>query len=290
MQTSNITSAVTDYFDNAQVHSINRLVGGVSADVFRVELRKGNGAKEVIVLRAMGKSGLNSALEFSLISALHEIGVPVPKPIHLDASRVYIDKPFLLMKFVEGTSKLPGNQIEQRLTAMALTLADVHKTPTNSLPKLPLRLDPVPELLGFLPSGDEWSALRAHCASLEPLPYQNSPCLLHGDFWVQNLIWDDDQIAAILDWEDAAFGDPISDLACALLELRYLYDDALVEHFLGAYRREHEVDPSRLVLWQVYVAAAAQQNMSHWGLEPSREAHMRSTALRQIRECFNALS
>ena len=130
----------------------------------------------------------------------------------------------------------------------------------------------------------EWLALADHCTGMSPLPYEGAPVLLHGDFWPQNLIWRDGRIAAILDWEDAALGDPLSDLACALLELKYLFDDVLVAGFLAAYGRHAPIDRQRLALWQVYVASAAQHYMGDWSLEPSREAHMRQTALRQIRD------
>ena len=283
MQTENIASAIATYLPGAQVQAINRLTGGVSADVFRVDINQPGGGKKAIVLRAMGQSGLDSELEYSLLSSLYQAGRPVPEPLHLDISKTYLDKPYLLMSFVEGTSKLPDHNTEQHIATMARALADVHNTPASSLPELPLRLDPVTDLVSFLPIGTEWTALRDCCTSLKPAPFTGKSVLLHGDFWFQNLIWQGDRIVAILDWEDAAFGDPVSDLACALLELRYVYDDALVDHFLDAYVHQYDVDLSRLALWQVYVAAAAQHFMAQWGLDPSREAHIRRTALRQIR-------
>ena len=149
--------------------------------------------------------------------------------------------------------------------------------------------DPLAELFGFLPDGAEWRTLRDFCASLSPCPFDGEPVLLHGDFWPQNLIWRDGRIAAILDWEDAALGDPLSDLACALLELKYLFDDARVGRFYAAYNHHAPVDPHRLAQWQIYVASAAQHHMGAWGLEPLREAHMRQTTLRQIREAAAGL-
>jgi hypothetical protein len=59
--------------------------------------------------------------------------------------------------------------------------------------------------------------------------------------------------------------------------------------FTDAYARHRAVDPWRLALWQVYVAAAAQHFMGRWGLEPAREAHMRAEALASVREAGAAL-
>ena len=289
MSPEDIARAASRHFPLTTLQTVEPLKGGVSANVYRLDLAASDGACRSVVLREKGKSGLETAVEFSLLAALHGAGLPTPLPIALDDGLGDVTPPFILMTFVDGGSHIPEDQVEPRLAAMAQTLAAVHATPTGPLPKLPLRLDPLSEVLDFLPVGDEWAPLRSHCAALGACPYQGVPVLLHGDFWPQNLIWNGNSIAAILDWEDAALGDPLSDLACAILELKYLYDDAQVDGFQAAYGLHTEVDPRRLALWQVHVASAAQHYMGHWGLEPAREAHMRQTALRQIREAAEAL-
>ncbi|MDH4387033.1 MAG: phosphotransferase [Caulobacter sp.] len=289
MSPEQIVRAVSRHFPLTTLRKVEPLKGGVSANVYRLDLTRADGARRSIVLREKGKSGLVTALEFSLLTALHEAGLPTPLPIALDDGLRDATSPFILMSFVEGGSQIPGDHVDPRLLTMAQTLAAVHALPTGDLPKLPLRLDPLSEVLDFLPVGGEWAPLRSHCAALGSSPYQGVPVLLHGDFWPQNLIWNGNRVAAILDWEDAALGDPLSDLACAILELRYLYDDAQVDRFQAAYGLRTEIDPHRLALWQVHVASAAQQYMGDWGLEPAREAHMRQTALRQIREAAEAL-
>ena len=289
MNAGDIVAAVAGHFPAAEVAAVQRLEGGVSAQVFRIDLRLADGTGQAVVFRAMGKSGLESAQEHALLAALHGAGVPVPRPICFDASCSHVNAAYVLMEFAEGSSEMPEGSAGSQIVRMAETLMAIHRTPTALLPPLPSRLDPVPELLGFLPDGAEWRVLRDFCASLVPRPFDGEPVLLHGDFWPRNLLWRDGQIMAILDWEDAARGDPLSDVACALLELRYLFDDALVSQFLVAYRRHASVDIQRLALWQIYVAAAAQRYMGAWALEPSREANMRRTALRQIREAAAVL-
>ncbi|HBK12730.1 MAG TPA: hypothetical protein DDZ32_07810, partial [Gammaproteobacteria bacterium] len=59
--------------------------------------------------------------------------------------------------------------------------------------------------------------------------------------------------------------------------------------FVSAYAELNFVDPFRLALWQVYVAAAAQHFMGQWGLEPARESHMRSEALAAIEAAAKVL-
>ena len=283
MNAEDIAAAVAEHFPAAEVRAVQRLEGGVSAQVFRIDLRLADSTDQAVVLRAMGKSGLESAQEHALLTALYDAGLPVPRPLCFDASCSHVDAAYVLMDFAEGSSEVTKESAGSQIGRMAETLVTIHQTPTALLPPLPSRLDPVPELLGFLPDGVEWRALRDFCAALESRPFDGAPVLLHGDLWPRNLLWQDGRVVAILDWEDAALGDPLSDVACALLELRYIFDDVLVDRFQATYSRHASVDTHRLALWQIYVASAAQHYMGAWGLEPSREAHMRQIALEHIR-------
>ena len=282
---------VERHFAGARLRTTEKLTGGVSADVFRIGLVHGDGSEFQIVLRVLGQShsGHGAELEFQLLQALHRAGLPVPKPLCFDASRQILKHPYVLVAFVEGSTSIPEPMVDRRIATMAKALADVHRTATATLPTLPMRLDPVPELLEFLPAASEWHALRTYLLRLESAPFGATPILLHGDFWPENLIWREGQIAAILDWEDAAVGDPLSDVACSCLELRYLHGENGAVRFRQAYANHLAVDPRRFALWQAYVAAAAQHHMGGWRLEPSREAHMRQVALQSIREAASLL-
>ena len=88
---------------------------------------------------------------------------------------------------------------------------------------------------------------------------------------------------------DAALGDPLSDVACCRVELRYKFGKSFMHRFTQTYARYREVDSKRLALWQVYVAAAAQRFMGKWGLAPGLVAHMRKEALTSIREAAAVL-
>lgn len=278
-------------FPGAELIAMERLAGGVSADVHRLDLSLADGRAVRVVLRAHGAShsGHPAELEYELLRALHRIGVPVPEPLRVDASGSLLADPFLVMGFVDGTSDFPAAQQERYLDAMAEALSRIHALPTADLPPLPARVDPLPEVLDYLPEDPEWQDLRTHLRSLADSEYQGTPVLLHGDFWPANLLWRNGAVAAILDWEDAAVGDPLSDVACCRLELRYLFGEAGMQRFTRAYARHRAVDRERLALWQVYVSAAAQRFMGTWGLAPAREAHMRAEALASIREAGAAL-
>ena len=163
---------------------------------------------------------------------------------------------------------------------MAEAPARIHAAPVAGFPALPLRDDPLPELFCFLRQDAEFDAPRARLAGMTPGCGAAGPAiLLHGDFWPGNLLWQDEQIAGIPDWEDAACGDPLSDVACIALELRYVAGGEGAESFLRAYGRLSPMAPRPLAdlrrrCWPAF----------HGRLGPAREAHMRATALSVIRE------
>jgi len=41
----------------------------------------------------------------------------------------------------------------------------------------------------------------------------------------------------VIDWEDAAIGDPLADIACCRLELRYKFGQEAAQRFTRAYAR-----------------------------------------------------
>jgi aminoglycoside phosphotransferase (APT) family kinase protein len=283
---------VCTLFPGAELRAMVQLAGGVSADVHRLDLTLTDGSTTRVVLRAHGgsHSGHSAALEYQLLEALHRGGVPVPKPLFVDVSGNLLAVPFLIMAFVDGTSAVPAAEEGHYIDTMADVLTQIHALPTANLPTLPLRNDPLPDVLDYLPEGPEWGNLRAYLRSLTDTAYLESPKLLHGDFWPENLLWQNGAVAAILDWEDAAFGDPLSDVACSRVELRYRFGKAAMERFTQAYASQVVVDRERLALWQVYAAAAAQRFMGRWGLAPALEAHMRTEALASIREAGAVLT
>jgi aminoglycoside phosphotransferase (APT) family kinase protein len=285
------TRIAQQVFPGAVVTHAATLTGGVSADIYRLELLLTDSSTKNLVLRAhrSDHSGHPAELEYQLLRALYQSALPVPEPLLVDTSASLLQAPYLLMAFVEGSSVIRGEQLLQHMELMAAMLLRIHALPTTDLPLLPSRNEPMPELLAYLPRGSEWDRLREYLASKAWPACEQTPRLLHGDFWPQNLLWRNGAIAGILDWEDAALGDPLSDVACCELELRYKFGKLGMDRFMQAYTGRQPLDVRRLALWRIYVAAAAQQYMGEWDLAPALELHMRGIALASIREAGLAL-
>jgi aminoglycoside phosphotransferase (APT) family kinase protein len=63
-------------------------------------------------------------------------------------------------------------------------------------------------------SRDLAGAEELHAALAASIPAQQGPAIVHGDYRLDNLLVDEhDQVAAVLDWEMATVGDPLTDVA-----------------------------------------------------------------------------
>ena len=277
---------VAEVWPGAALRSARRLTGGVSAQVYALEVAHSPGALAQVVVRehAPVESHYTAELEFDLLKALHSLDLPVPQPILFDARCTLAATPFVIMAAIPGSSVIPTGEAFEYIDEMASQLFRIHQAPIQNLPALPSRLDPLPEVFEYLPTAAEWGGLKARLGALTDTGFKGAPCLLHGDYWAQNLLWEQGRITGVLDWEDAAIGDPLSDVAGASVELRYLFGREGMQRFIAAYSALSSVDPTRLALWQVYVAAAAQHFMSTWQLAPEREARMRQQALATLEE------
>jgi len=245
------------------------LAGGVSAAVQGVDFVTPAGATERLVVRThrdvAGKPDRaeRAAREYALLVVLHARGMAVPRP------RLFAPPETLVVDRIEGDTELSNDPAE----ALAEALAAIHQTAITGLPALPLFTDPMPALHEWLPELAQHPRMRAGCGA-----YTGAARLLHGDFWPGNVLWRNGELAAVLDWEDAVLGDPLSDLACARVELARMTDDATAERFTRAYGRRCAIDENRLRWWDVFVSTAALQYMDGWGLAPDILASRRTTA------------
>ena len=254
----------------ARVVACRALTGGVSATVTELHLDVAGTARRVVV-RQLGPAGVETArMEFALLGALWHAGVRVPEPVHLAA-----DQGCVVIGFVEGTTEVAAVDVAGALEQMAAFLAHLHgldPAPVSTVAGLMPREDPIRALVPLLPPH------LAHLAPRLSLRSGNAPAVLHGDFWPGNVLWRHGRIAAVVDWEDAAVGDPVSDLAGSRLEVLWRYGPEAMASYTDAYLQRRRLDLADLPLWELKVALAASAAMEHWGLEPQAEARMRRLA------------
>ncbi|HKX92843.1 MAG TPA: phosphotransferase family protein [Sphingomicrobium sp.] len=168
--------------------------------------------------------------EFRLLAALHPLDFPVPRPLALCDDPNVIGAIFYVMELARGrpyaNGALPEFDPATRRTMyeqLIDTLADLHNIdpqsaelgdfgkPGNYFERQVARwtrqyrdsqTDYLPEmerLIAFLP---------------ETLPQQARTAIVHGDYRIDNVVFDGDgTLTAVLDWELATLGDPLADFS-----------------------------------------------------------------------------
>ena len=167
-------------------------------------------------------------------------------PESLRRSRATPDQACVVTTYVEGESGTGQNDLAQ----LAAALAELHRVDRSAVD------------LSFLPR-------------LADGPAQHE-ILFHGDFWPGNTLWRAGRLVALIDWEDAAVGDPLADLANGRLEVLFAFGEDAMDGFTDAYRAEmSELDYGDLPRWDLFAVRRLLPEIPNWGLDHAKEEELR---------------
>ncbi|MDH6464744.1 aminoglycoside phosphotransferase (APT) family kinase protein [Micromonospora sp. A200] len=176
--------------------------------------------------------------EYRVMSALWTTDVPVPKTYALCSDADVLGAPFYVMERVDGTAYRHAAELErlgaERTRVISTRLVDTLAA-LHAVDPVAVGLADFGRADGFLarqvsrwkkqldasycrdlPAADE---LHARLAS--GVPSESTPGIVHGDYRLDNVLTDDrDRLAAVIDWEMATLGDPLTDLALLVLYQR----------------------------------------------------------------------
>jgi aminoglycoside phosphotransferase (APT) family kinase protein len=210
--------------------TLTKFPSGQSNPTYRVSASSGDYVLRRKPFGALLPSAHAVDREYRLLSALHPLGFPVPRPLALCTDPAVIGAIFYVMDLALGRPYADGALPEfdpstrQRMYEQLVdTLADLHSIdpetaelgdfgkPGNYFERQVARwtrqyrdsqTDFVPEmerLISFLP---------------ETLPEQARTSIVHGDYRIDNVVFDGDgTLRAVLDWELATLGDPLADFS-----------------------------------------------------------------------------
>ncbi len=219
--------------------AVSPIRSGGSCEMFRVERLGQSWVVRRAPLAAVSDTAHQVIREARIIQALAGTGVPVPTILAIGEDPRILGAPFFVMNYVDGDvarrSGLPErlaaepashHRIGEGLidTLVALHAVDWRCTTLTELSR--------PE--GFLPRQvDRWLAQLAAYRSRElegidevatwlaaNLPDHGELTVMHGDYKLDNLIWSaypPPRVAAVVDFEMTTVGDPLIDLAWALI-------------------------------------------------------------------------
>lgn len=281
----------------ARVETAAKLSGGAIQENWGLEV-VADGARHGCVLRRDAQATIEAsrsrAEEFALLRAAWEAGVTVPRPIGLCEDPAVIGAPFSVVARVPGVGYGPrivrdaglGGDRAALGRELGRQLALIHAIRPS--PELAAILGPLPQDpalaavaqmrawlddMGLVRPGLEWALRWAE----RNAPPPGEVTLTHQDFRSGNLMLDASGLTAILDWEFAAWSDPMADLGWFCAECwRFSRPDlegggitGRADLYEGYGRRSgRRIDPARVRWWEVmahvrWAVIALQQGLRH---------------------------
>ena len=178
------------------------------------------------------------AREYRVMSALQDTGVPVPRTFAMCTDPAVLGADFYVMEHCAGTPYRYVAELEaigpERTRTISECLVDT-LVALHAVEPTSVGLGDFGRPEGFLGrqvarwkkqldasySRDLPAAEELHRRLAKSAPAESAAGIVHGDYRLDNVLVDGaDQVAAVLDWEMATLGDPLTDLALMLVYFR----------------------------------------------------------------------
>jgi aminoglycoside phosphotransferase (APT) family kinase protein len=214
------------------------MVGGGSCEVFALE----RGGARWVLRRAPAHASAATAhdvtREFRILDAIKAAGVRIPRPIVACDDPAVFGAPFYVMERIDGVPVRGGipeawtkepEQQHRAFEELLDAIADVHAVDWRTV-----GLEAIGHPQGFLERQvPRWLAqLDSYNGRALPSaqqlgewldgnrPPEQPPALFHGDYKADNVLFAEGSpphLLAIVDWEMASIGDPLVDVAWAMI-------------------------------------------------------------------------
>jgi len=277
------------------------LKGGISARVMALEIEQPDSHTKKMIVRQYGDVDLKhnpqvAADEFKLLQLLQSVGVAAPMPYHLDQSGEIFSTPYLVIEYIEGETGFASSDVTDLIFQLATHLSRIHAVDCSHLDVsfLPQQEQRFAEKLrerptNMIESCDE-RQIRDILEAVWPLPQRNPSVLLHGDFWPGNIVWKDGQLAAVIDWENAALGDPLADVANSRREILWAFGIDGMRSFTHQYQALTTIDFTHLPYWDLCAALRTASQLAEWDADDLAKKAMREGHTWFITQAFEKLS
>lgn len=232
---------------------VELIAGGRSNLTFKVSDESSAWVVRRPPLGGLTPSAHDVGREFAVTEKLYGTGVPIARPIALDADGVVCGVPLTVTEFVTGRVfrhrddlvDLSGEQLAANTSALVRVLAALHAVdyravglesfgrPEGFLQRQVRRWAQQWELFATRGADDTLNddVAKLAAALAEAVPAASESSVVHGDFRVDNTICDPeraDVIRAVVDWEMSTIGDPLTDVA-----LMCVYRSPEFDHVFG---------------------------------------------------------
>lgn len=277
--------------------AVTHLQGGISASTTLLIIidTAGTASKYVVRMHGAADRAANANIaadEFKLLLLLQDTNIPAPVPVLHDSSCSILPYPYVVLYYLEGHTCTDCASCSNLPELIALQLAEIHSyaPPDSALSFLPRLQDRFLASRTTVPAhfdkllGEE--RIRAALSAVPVYPQSNRSCLLHGDFWLGNILWSNGSITGVIDWENALFGEPLADLANTRLELLWACGEAEMLACTELYLERMALDTRYLPCWDVYAALRFAHKIPHMAESSATAERMYSQAARFTEQAY----
>jgi aminoglycoside phosphotransferase (APT) family kinase protein len=262
--------------------AIHSLEGDFSNSTHLVDGKSSDGSLFQVVARRYAifgdyDRGEKARREFKTLRLLRSYGCAVPEPLYLDDTGAILGSPGIVTRFAPGKLIMEQPYPVQWAETLAKTLAGIHSISITTSDTSFL-LDGNSEVLWFLKSKDSvpeyisthpkgmvlWKAITDYL----PKQIKVEPSLVHIDYWSGNILWDKGVISAVVDWEEAAQGDPGIDVAYCRMDMILCGMSEAADKFLSVYEKEMGKPVSNLGFWELAAAVRPMLTPDGWISDP----------------------
>lgn len=268
---------------NISVSRVKRLSGGIAHDMHSFRLKYADGVRQyseefVVRMYPREEDAVDMcSREFKIMKYLANTEIPVPYPHFMQLDKKFLGMPFLIMDKVDGRTLLEesNNCSEQEATSyfdkfvrllVVLHSLDIYETGLDfmkvSRPPyeyVDMCLQEIERMLERVNS-----EYTNHVYGWLIEERNNAACrhyvFVHGDYRPNNVIVRDGEIVALVDWEGARVGDPVSDIGWTSFllkvfgELSIWKEDEIRAHFLEKYQELTNISLHNLKFYEVRAA------------------------------------
>ena len=258
---------------DGKVGQVSPMTGGISAEMTLVELLLPAGTTKWIIRQPSKETLMERprvvCMEYELLKLLRNKALPVPLPVFIDETGKFFNTPTLVLEYLSGSISFAIPAQPQRVDRMAQMLAAIHNIEISQLdsaevPPLEISLQGCfgEETVTMDEVLNEEALLTTLTHHLQKL--KNDPSvLLHGDYWTGNLLWRNDDLTGIIDWEDAWMGPALYDLAITRIDLAYTFGKNAARQFTETYLTARKVNCANLPIWDLVAALQLIRFINH---------------------------
>ncbi len=263
------------------------LAGSYTNLTHMLEAVDAEGKQQRLVIRSYvyGDPVIKARVEYNALCHLQKYNVPAPSPLYLDEEGIFLVGPGIVISNVDGEliedpSQHPSGGLVWA-GEMARTLAQIHSV--DCAPIHDLLLDANAEATWFLSGGKipeymrdhpdgvrVWHSIHDYMDKLEPVPKS----LVHIDYWRGNVLWANGTISAVIDWEEAAYGDPAIDVGYCVMELAIMGMMEEATEFLRIYQ-SIQGQVKNLYFWALAATARPMYDIQGWITDSYKDARFR---------------